>query len=85
MGRHAEAEPLYKQATEIHREALGEQHPDYATSLNNLASLYDAMGRHAEAESLRRQNWGHNIPYDPKGGAKGPGRVLFPPRFRAKL
>ena len=36
MGRHAEAEPLYKQAMEIRRTALGERHPDYATSLNNL-------------------------------------------------
>ena len=55
MGRHAEAEPLYKQAMEICRTALGEQHPDYATSLNNLAALYVAMGRHAEAEPLSKQ------------------------------
>ena len=55
MGRHAEAEPLHVQATEILRAALGERHPDYATSLNNLASLYQAMGRHAEAEPLFRQ------------------------------
>jgi tetratricopeptide (TPR) repeat protein len=52
MGRHAEAEPLYLQAREIVRVALGEQHPDYATSLNDLAGLYAAMGRHAEAEPL---------------------------------
>ena len=52
MGRHAEAEPLYLQAMEIRRIALGERHPDYATSLNNLAALYRAMGRHAEAEPL---------------------------------
>ena len=37
---------------EIYRTALGERHPAYATSLNNLAVLYRAMGRHAEAESL---------------------------------
>ena len=55
MGRHAEAEPLYKQAMEIRRTALGERHPDYATSLNNLAELYRAMGRHAEAEPLYKQ------------------------------
>ena len=55
MGRHAEAEPLYKQAMEIRRTALGERHPDYATSLNNLAVLYYAMGRHAEAEPLYKQ------------------------------
>ncbi len=47
MGRHADAEPLYKEAMEIRRTALGERHPSYATSLNNLAGLYDAMGRQA--------------------------------------
>ena len=40
---------------EIRRVALGEQHPDYAASLNNLAVLYLAMGRHAEAEPLYLQ------------------------------
>ena len=54
-GQYAEAEPLYQQAMEIHRTALGERHPDYATSLNNLAELYRAMGRHAEAEPLYQQ------------------------------
>jgi hypothetical protein len=53
MGRPAEAELLYLQAIEIRRVALGEDHPHYANSLNNLAALYDAMGRCAEAESLR--------------------------------
>ena len=53
-GQYAEAEPLYLQAMEIRRTALGERHPDYATSLNNLAGLYRAMGRHAEAEPLYR-------------------------------
>jgi hypothetical protein len=52
MGRHSEAEPLYLQAMELRREALGERHPDYADSLNNLAKLYHAMGRHSEAEAL---------------------------------
>ncbi len=40
MGDHAAAEPLFRQAAEIRRAALGEGHPDYATSLNNLAVLY---------------------------------------------
>ncbi len=35
--------------------ALGENHPDYAQSLNNLASLYEAMGDYAKAEPLYRQ------------------------------
>jgi tetratricopeptide (TPR) repeat protein len=31
---------------------LGPQHPDTATSLNNLAGLYRAQGKYAEAEPL---------------------------------
>ena len=42
MGDHAAALPLYRQALEIRRTALGESHPDYANSLNNLAVLYQA-------------------------------------------
>ena len=55
MGDYAAAEPLYRQAMEIHRAALGEGHPDYATSLNNLALLYRPMGDYAAAEPLFRQ------------------------------
>jgi tetratricopeptide (TPR) repeat protein len=31
---------------------LGEDHPDVATSYNNLASLYESQGRYGEAEPL---------------------------------
>ena len=31
---------------------LGAEHPDVATSLSNLASLYASQGRYAEAETL---------------------------------
>ena len=48
------AEPLYQQAVEIVRTTLGAEHPDYATSLNNLASVLQATGRYAEAEPLDR-------------------------------
>ncbi len=40
QGNSAQAEPLYRQALEIRKQALGEKHPDCAISLNNLASLY---------------------------------------------
>ena len=50
MGRYEEAEPLYRQAMEIRRTALGEEHPDFATSLNNLAELHRAMGRSEDEE-----------------------------------
>ena len=43
MDRNAEAEPLFKEALAILRTALGERHPAYATTLNNLAELYRSM------------------------------------------
>jgi CHAT domain-containing protein/tetratricopeptide (TPR) repeat protein len=55
MGDYAAAEPLYRQALEVRRAALGEAHPDYAASLNNLAALYHAKGDYAAAEPLYRQ------------------------------
>ena len=38
-GDFSKAESLFRQALEISRETLGEGQPDYATWLNNLASL----------------------------------------------
>ena len=35
--------------------ALGPDHPDVAQSLNNLADLYSAQGRHADAEPLYKR------------------------------
>jgi len=52
QGRSAEAESLYDEALKICRKALPEGHPEIATSLNNLAGLYESQGRSAEAEPL---------------------------------
>ena len=52
MGDYAKAEPLYQRALAIREKALGPEHPDTATSLNNLAVLYEAMGDYAKAEPL---------------------------------
>ncbi|WP_414756479.1 CHAT domain-containing protein, partial [Anabaena sp. CCY 9910] len=54
-GRYAEAEPLFHQALEMRKRLLGQEHPDVATSLNNLALLYNRQGRYAEAEPLFHQ------------------------------
>jgi tetratricopeptide (TPR) repeat protein len=54
-GQYPEAEPLYRQALEVTRVALGETHPDFATSLNGLAALYRAQGNYRAAEPLDRQ------------------------------
>jgi len=54
-GKSQEALSLAQEALAIRKEVLGEEHPDYATSLNNLAGLYHAMGDYARAEPLYRQ------------------------------
>src|SRR5204863_266388 len=51
----AHAEPLYHRALEIRKQVLGEKHPDYACSLNNLAFLYGEQGDYTRAEALFRQ------------------------------
>ena len=45
MGDYAKAEPLYQRALKIREKALGPDHPDTATALNNLAELYQFHGR----------------------------------------
>jgi CHAT domain-containing protein len=55
MGDHTAALPLFRQALEITRTARGENHPEYAASLNSLAGLYAATGRASEALLLMEQ------------------------------
>ncbi|MGD1909234.1 MAG: tetratricopeptide repeat protein, partial [Leptolyngbyaceae cyanobacterium] len=55
-GRYNEAIPLAEEILVIRREQLGERHPDVATSLNNLAALYQAQGRYGESEHLYQQS-----------------------------
>ena len=61
-GRYAQAEPLLKRSLQIRETKLGPDHPDVATTLNNLALLYKKTGRYAEAEPLYQA-----VPED-KGG-----------------
>lgn len=51
-GRYRPAEESVERALGIHEKALGPEHPAVATSLNNLAALYNNQGRYAEAEPL---------------------------------
>ena len=55
QGKYKEAEPLYQQALALRQKLLGDDHPDVATSLNNLASLYYSQGKYKEAEPLYQQ------------------------------
>jgi len=43
---YAMAEPLYQQALSIYEQQLSPEHPSVATSLNNLAVLYDRQGKY---------------------------------------
>jgi CHAT domain-containing protein/Tfp pilus assembly protein PilF len=68
-GRYGEAIDLAEEALAIYRQQLGNNHPDVATGLNNLAALYRAQSRYIEAEPLYlealaiyRQQLGNNHP-----------------------
>jgi tetratricopeptide (TPR) repeat protein len=60
---------LYERSLSIKEQQLGADHPDVATSLNNLASFYYFQGRYNEAEplfgrslSIREQQLGADHP-----------------------
>ncbi len=52
QGQYAQAEPLYLRALAILEKALGPEHPNVATSLENYADLLRKTDRNAEAEEL---------------------------------
>ena len=86
---------LQRPALAIAEKALGPDHPDVGTSLNNLAGLYRAQGRYAEAEPLYQARPRHHRegagPRPPRRRqlAQQPGRALPGPgplcRGRAAL
>jgi tetratricopeptide (TPR) repeat protein len=51
-GKFREAIPLAEKVVFLTKRAKGERHPDTATSLNDLAELYEAVGDYAKAEPL---------------------------------
>ncbi|MCH2248029.1 MAG: tetratricopeptide repeat protein, partial [Crocosphaera sp.] len=60
-GKYEAAEPLYVDALAMWKKLLGEEHPDVASSMNNLAALYDSQGKYEAAEPLLVDAlaWGH--------------------------
>src|SRR4051812_40375998 len=56
QGRYADAIPLARKVLAILEKVLEPDHPDVASSLNNLASLYSKQGRYAEAEPLLKRS-----------------------------
>jgi CHAT domain-containing protein/tetratricopeptide (TPR) repeat protein len=55
QGRSADATQRARRALAIRKEVLGERHPDYAMSLNNLAGLLESLGDYVEARPLFEQ------------------------------
>jgi tetratricopeptide (TPR) repeat protein len=55
-GLYSEAISLAQRTLALVEKALGPDHPDVATSLNNLADLYRAQGRYADAEPLYKRS-----------------------------
>ena len=55
-GNYERAVELGKRALEVAEKNFGPDHPDVATSLNNLALLYVAQGQYAEAEPLYKRS-----------------------------
>jgi tetratricopeptide (TPR) repeat protein len=51
-GKYSQAIPLLERALAISEKVLGKEHPDVATSLNNLALPYQAQGSYEKAEPL---------------------------------
>jgi tetratricopeptide (TPR) repeat protein len=52
QGLYQVAEFWYQQLVKVCQTLFTGDHPNIATSLNNLASLYDSQGRYSEAEPL---------------------------------
>ena len=54
-GKYEEAVPIARQLVALAKKVLGPDHPDVATSLNNLAEIYSAQGQYAMALPLYEQ------------------------------
>jgi tetratricopeptide (TPR) repeat protein len=54
-GQYTLAEPLLQKALQLRQAMLEGDHLDVATSLNNLAYLYESQGRYEQAEPLYQQ------------------------------
>jgi len=52
QGRYAEAAKVAQEALKVAEKTFGADHPNLATSLNNLALMYQAQGQYAAAEPL---------------------------------
>ena len=56
QGRYDQAVVAEKKALQVAEQNVGPDHPDVATSLNNLAVLYQVQGQYAQAEPLYKRS-----------------------------
>ena len=54
-GKYAEAERMYRQALELKKKVLGQEHPSTLDSMDNLALVLRRQGKYEEAERMHRQ------------------------------
>lgn len=54
-GQYQQALELAKEVRELTRRSFGEDHPSFATSLNNLGAIYQLLGQYTKAEQCFRQ------------------------------
>ncbi|MBV9907399.1 MAG: tetratricopeptide repeat protein, partial [Hyphomicrobiales bacterium] len=54
-GKYSEALPLVRQELAIEERTFGPNHPAVAQSLNILASIYNKLGRHSDAEPVYKR------------------------------
>ena len=55
-GKYDRAVVVAQKALEVAEQNVGKDHPHVATSLNNLAGLYDTQGDYAKAEPLYKRS-----------------------------
>lgn len=55
QGRYPEAEELQTQLLEVHKEELGDAHPDTLDTMRDLGLTYHSQGRYSEAEIFQEQ------------------------------
>ncbi|SCO92473.1 uncharacterized protein FRV6_16601 [Fusarium oxysporum] len=55
LGKYLDVKQIYRKALDLTKEALGPEHPDTLTSMNNLANVLDHQDNYKEAEEVYRQ------------------------------
>ena len=52
QGKYEEALAMYEKALSIKLKKLGDDHPDVATTYNNMANVYNKQGKNDEALAM---------------------------------